>query len=91
MANNRIFLRCKNCGKGLFLGKSFGCEYMTWQTKENELVDSLNDFFEEHCFCEHTPEETKNYIDLEPKFKQEKTHYENRFEIAYEIMREEDE
>ena len=90
MANNRIYLRCKKCGAGCFIGKSFGCEYTTWQLKDNELEEKLNDFFEEHCWCEHTPEENKEWInDLEPKFEPKDTHYENRFEIAYEHLWEE--
>ena len=86
MANNRMYLRCKNCGKGFFLGKCFGWQY---GTNENYykygFINELNKFYSEHCGCDK--EEDKRDIEyLEPKFKKEDRHYENQFEIAYETF-----
>ena len=97
MANNRIYLRCKTCGDCLFMGKSFGGAYAqdnVYFAKDNRLgapnepdafLDALNEFYEKHCWCEEEPNES--YINYcEPKWeKREPKHYENRFEIAYEI------
>ncbi len=97
MANNRIYLRCKTCGGCLFMGKSFGGPYAqdnVYFAKDNRInapnepdafLEALNEFYEKHCWCEEEP--SKLYKDYcEPKWqKREPKHYENRFEIAYEI------
>ena len=91
MANNRIYLRCKNCGDGFFLGKSYGINYYTDDVyyKDN-FVKELNKFYEEHCLCnKEINKEMVKY--LEPRFKKEEKHYENNFEIAYEFYYEENE
>ena len=54
MANNRIYLRCKECGGELFLGKHFGGPYYWTDYSEanglepRPLGKQLNDFFEKH-------------------------------------------
>ena len=58
MANNRIYLRCNECGEMLYLGKSFLQGYY-WVNygKENgdpnspPLEDRLNEFFHKHTYC----------------------------------------
>lgn len=52
MANNRIYLRCKYCGKELFLGKRF-CEgyYYKNYNSDKTLEEKLNEFYDEHSFC----------------------------------------
>lgn len=47
MANNRLYLRCKQCGKVIVLGKHFGGSLTVSQDLENRLQD----FFIEHCYC----------------------------------------
>lgn len=86
MANNRIYLRCKNCGKGFFLGKCFGWQYGTSEAYyKHGFINELNKFYSEHCGCVN--EEDKIDIEyLEPRFKKEDRDYENQFEIAYETF-----
>lgn len=47
MANNRLYLRCKNCGEELYLDKNFGEPYQITEEKLKEI----NQFFEDHAFC----------------------------------------
>ena len=84
MANNRIYLRCKNCGKGFFLGKCYGGSYFTEDDYYKEgIIIALNNFYEEHCFCNKgISENDLEYY--EPRFVKEERDYENNFEIAYE-------
>ena len=59
MANNRIYLRCKACGKTLFLGKHFceGWYYTNYTPDEGTLEAKLNAFYDAHIFCNgHTLE-----------------------------------
>ena len=52
MANNRIYLRCKACGKMLFLGKHF-CQGFYYSSHDGEtLKKMLNDFYDEHAYCD---------------------------------------
>lgn len=99
MANNRMYLRCKTCGEGFFMGKCFGGAYFTSNgyyqqdmrlsapEEPDAFLDAYNKFLDEHAFCEK--ELNKGDIEyLEPKFKpsNDDLHYENGFEIAYEIF-----
>lgn len=89
MANNRIYLRCKHCGKGFFLGKSFGGHYYTDNNYyKNDIITDLNNFYKKHCFCGEK-ENTDDINYLEPRFMKEEKHYENNFEVAYEIYHKE--
>lgn len=47
MANNRLYMRCKNCGEELYLDKNFGGPYQITEEKRKEI----NQFFEDHAFC----------------------------------------
>ena len=47
MANNRLYLRCKNCGEELYVGKNFGEPYFISEEKLKEI----NQFLEDHAFC----------------------------------------
>ena len=86
MANNRIFIRCKECGKYLFLGKGFGGAYYTSNKfYDKDLTTSLNEFYDEHAFCDRDMIDEIDNDYLEPKLEKRAKHYENNFEIAYEI------
>ena len=57
MANNRIYLKCKCCGKTLFLGKRLGGGYYISDYacyNGVPLEDRLNRFYDEHAFCPGT-------------------------------------
>lgn len=47
MANNRLYLRCRNCGEDLYLDKNFGDPYFITEEKRKEI----NQFLENHAFC----------------------------------------
>lgn len=49
MANNRLYIRCKQCGALCFLGKHFG---ENWNFDKDKQGKELEKFFFEHCFCE---------------------------------------
>ena len=51
MANNRIYLTCKKCGDGLFLGKTYGEGYFFDTYGGDELGKRLNRFYDEHDLC----------------------------------------
>lgn len=51
MANNRLFLRCRNCGEKIMIGKHM---MDTWAYYDPyELGLKINDFFEKHTWCEN--------------------------------------
>lgn len=84
MADNRMYLRCRTCGRTFYLGKSFGSYYILPSRYKVGMEEAINEFYEEHSFC------CKDAVDeeLEPKFEPRDVHYENRFEIAYETYHE---
>ena len=88
MANNRMYLRCRTCGDIFFLGKTYDLGYYTLDDyyENKSLIDSLNDFYDEHNFC--IKEINEKYIDYaEPKFKpNDNVYFENQFEICYEFF-----
>ena len=45
MANNRIYLRCKQCGDVLYLGKTFSGGYSYTDYDNINLVEKLNEFY----------------------------------------------
>lgn len=51
MANNRIWIKCKECNDKLFLGKTFGEGYFYRNYSAVSLSDKLNGFFDKHDFC----------------------------------------
>lgn len=53
MANNRIYLRCKACGKVLYLGKHYemGWYYDDYEPDPVPLKDLLNEFYDAHMYC----------------------------------------
>ena len=88
MANNRIYLRCKQCGDVLYLGKTFSsCYYRN--LGEKSLEEKLNEFYEKHEVC--IDELKDNYY--EPKLDEKKDRYsfDNQYDICYEIWNEESE
>ena len=86
MANNRIYLRCRRCGKSIFLGKCFGDGYYTNDVyyKDKTFIEALNNFYDKHNFCYDEPVDEH----LEPKFVAKDVNNENSFEIAYEVYEE---
>ena len=54
MANNRIYLACKECGERLYLGKTYGQGYFWEQYNGKCLQMSLNEFFDRHDNCGET-------------------------------------
>lgn len=51
MADNRMYLRCKNCGEVFYMGKRLGGGY--YVTDENfgdgkKMIDHLNAFYSKH-------------------------------------------
>ena len=72
MANNRLYIRCRSCGKYIHIGSHMGHCY--W-TPSPDFQDKLDDFYQEHAFCQ---------FDKDPKGADG---FSDRgdFEIAYEI------
>ena len=77
MANNRIYIKCRACGKEFFLGKEsgFGYYWHNYHEDGEHLEDKLNNFFDKHYFCDGCAEAQPNGIDGWP----------DHFEIAYEF------
>lgn len=86
MANNRIYIRCKQCGDVLYLGKTFGSCYYWYNYKEDgeHLEDRLNAFYDKHEFCYNDLE--NNYY--KPKLNESIDRYsmDNQFDICYEVF-----
>lgn len=82
MANNRIYLRCKQCGDALYLGKHDGDGQWGYQEYGLPLSQALNDFFSTHHRCV-TPRVEGEYPDLGTPFSKI-TRFDTNFEIAYE-------
>ncbi|MBR2999706.1 MAG: Lar family restriction alleviation protein [Oscillospiraceae bacterium] len=54
MADNRIYLKCKDCGATFFLGKRFQGEYYTEEYAAYNgvpMTDRINKFYEDHYNC----------------------------------------
>ena len=50
MANDRLFLRCRQCGKTIGISKHF---ISPWYIDKRNL-DAINEFLDEHCFCSNS-------------------------------------
>ena len=87
MANNRIYLRCKQCGDVLYLGKTFGSDYHYNNYSEENLENKLNAFYSEHSYC---MDDLKQNI-FEPILDESKDRYsyDNQYDICYEFYEEE--
>ena len=59
MANNRLFIRCKQCGKCIFIGKHFGGT-LELNVEPESFVNALNDFYSEHFYCHKDVKEYKH-------------------------------
>lgn len=64
MANNRMYLTCRGCGEGFFLGKIMSSGYYQHM---DDFQEKLNVFFDKHHCCGDV-------------------HYENQYELRYEIV-----
>lgn len=86
MANNRIYLRCKQCGDVLYLGKTFSSTYYYDNYGGKDLKEKLNDFYEKHSYC-YSELEDNIY---EPKLDESKDRYsyDNQYDICYEFCEE---
>lgn len=85
MANNRMYLRCKNCGDILLLGTTMSNGYATC---DKEIYYKLNNFYDEHNFCDKI-KNTDEILYCDTPLG-EYNHNDNIFEIAYEIEYKED-
>lgn len=47
MANNRLYIRCKQCGKSVFIGKHFADTLKV----DEHVQERLNDFYSKHFYC----------------------------------------
>lgn len=47
MANNRLYIGCRECAEWLYLDKHFGGPFSITEEKLGEL----NDFLERHAYC----------------------------------------
>lgn len=91
MANNRMYLRCTECGSTLYLTKHFGGEW-DWNFSEEKLKE-INDFFFEHFYeHENKPYHIENHqkhegIDksLDTKFRRKFGHKGSNFDLCYEF------
>lgn len=48
MANNRLYIRCRNCGQTIFLAKHFSTP---WDLRRNS--EDIQEFFNQHYACEN--------------------------------------
>lgn len=47
MANNRLYIKCKNCGAATAFTKNFGKPFVL----DDMGVQKINSFFEDHAYC----------------------------------------
>lgn len=47
MANNRLYIRCKQCGETIAIGKHFGDVLHIY----GDITEKLNRFYEKHYYC----------------------------------------
>ena len=80
MANNRMYIRCKQCGEILFIGKTMSNGY--YLSNEN-ICNDLNCFYSQHNWC--SKEKNMSDIDYCDTPLGIDDHNDNNFEIAYEI------
>ena len=59
MANNRLYIRCKQCGDVIFIGKHF-CDSLKLSAEPETFVNALNDFYYEHYYCQNGVKEYRN-------------------------------
>lgn len=55
MANNRLYLYCKECNQHQYLAKSFGGDWSTSPHTHDSIGDLLVDFLDDHFSCGHVP------------------------------------
>ena len=72
MANNRMYLVCRICGKSLLIGKILGIEFYIPPCYSNCLEKKLNDFYVKHSMGKCS-KNGNNSISAE-----------NQFELRYE-------
>lgn len=66
MANDRMYLKCKGCGKTILLAKTFCDGYVMFHT-----TDEYNAFFEEHAFCNSENDNEGKYQDFTLEYESE--------------------
>ena len=60
MANNRLYIRCKQCGDVICIGKHF-CDPLHLSIYDDvPFEDRLNEFYHEHYYCQNNQIEYKN-------------------------------
>lgn len=63
MANNRLFLKCNQCGKYICIGKHLCGPLYTNLTAE-QFGSMILDFYKDHCYCSNG-KDTPVHYDLE--------------------------
>ena len=96
MADNRIYIRCKQCGAELFLGKydaygdsrrgyeGGGYHWEPYGEGNEHLEDRLNEFYEKHFYCDCVGNPKVESFAETPSWGEDNT-YDTIFEIAYEF------
>lgn len=80
MANNRMYLRCKQCGEILFLGSTMRDGY---SLENKNIYNDLNNFYSQHNWCSKEKNMSDiNYCDTPLGIDDDN---DNNFEIAYEF------
>lgn len=51
MANNRLYIRCLQCGEGIAIGKHFAGALHQSEYDGVRFLDLLNEFYAKHCYC----------------------------------------
>lgn len=66
MANDRMFIRCKECGELLYLGKTFSDErgYFCVTRTPAQSGEMLYDFFRKHSTCGQAYITPANYYEI---------------------------
>lgn len=85
MANNRIFIRCRNCGEALFLGKTFWDGYYWNAYGGPPLEERLNKFYTEHTYCSKEKAKSVPYDEEVWPIEGGYENSDGAFEIVYEI------
>lgn len=78
MANNRMFVRCRNCG-AIIRVASLDMDGYHLSGQE----EAINSFFREHAFCDK-PLDKRSVDSIDTPFECVDS-FENRFELAYEF------
>lgn len=84
MANERIYLYCRNCGKRFYLGKhSIDSFHFANKEYRDNLGCMLEEFFEQHTYCDGRFNESEDAENVDPRYMTDYSFVGN-FGIVYE-------